>query len=67
MIQYKAGTVSYLNVIVAQAAKLNNEMTAVGILGRRMVASAGLTKALGGGWNASALQYVNNPDGKTDK
>jgi NodT family efflux transporter outer membrane factor (OMF) lipoprotein len=53
--QYKAGIVSYLNVIVAQAAELNNESAAVNILGRRMVASALLIKALGGGWSITGL------------
>ena len=51
--QYKAGTVSYLNVIVAQSAELANENTAVNILGRRMSASVLLIEALGGGWNAA--------------
>ena len=36
--------------LVAQIAKLNNEKTAVDILGRRMAASVLLIKALGGGW-----------------
>jgi len=54
--QYKAGTVSYLNVIVAQATALSNEQTALNILGRRMAASVTLVKALGGGWDASALR-----------
>jgi outer membrane protein TolC len=54
-IQYKAGPVSYLNVIVAQATALSNEITAVAILGRRMVAAALLVKALGGGWSADNL------------
>jgi NodT family efflux transporter outer membrane factor (OMF) lipoprotein len=53
--QYKAGTVSYLNVIVAQTTELNNERVAVDILGRRMVASALLIKALGGGWSITGL------------
>ena len=48
--QYKQGAVSYLNVITAQAAALNNERAAVSILGRRMTASVLLIKALGGGW-----------------
>lgn len=56
MNQYKAGTVSYLNVIVAQATKLNNESTAVSILGRQMATSVLLVKALGGGWNAPTGQ-----------
>jgi NodT family efflux transporter outer membrane factor (OMF) lipoprotein len=49
--QYKAGTVSYLNVIVAQSAELTDENTAVNILGRRMSASVLLIEAMGGGWN----------------
>jgi NodT family efflux transporter outer membrane factor (OMF) lipoprotein len=51
--QYKQGTVSYLNVIIAQVAALNSERTAVSILGRRMTASVLLIKALGGGWKDS--------------
>ncbi|MEO8305966.1 MAG: efflux transporter outer membrane subunit [Betaproteobacteria bacterium] len=53
--QYKAGTVSYVVVVVLQAAALNNERTSLGILGRRLTASVGLIKALGGGWDATAL------------
>jgi len=53
--QYKAGTTSYLAVVVLQAAALNNERTALDILGRRLAASVALIKALGGGWNAATL------------
>ncbi len=53
--QYKAGTANYLAVVVLQASALNNERTALGILGRRLTASVGLIKALGGGWDATAL------------
>lgn len=53
--QYKAGTVSYLNVITAQTIALTNETTAVQILGQRMTAAVLLVQALGGGWNASNL------------
>ena len=53
--QYKAGTINYLAVIVIQAALLNNERTAVDILGRRVTAATLLIKALGGGWDISAL------------
>jgi len=48
--QYKAGTVSYLNVIAVQTTALGNERTAVDILNRRLAASVLLVKALGGGW-----------------
>lgn len=54
--QYKAGTTSYLSVIITQAAELANKRTAVGILGRRMSASVSLIKALGGGWDPSSLR-----------
>lgn len=54
--QYKAGTVSFVNVVVAQAAALANQRTAVDILGRRMSASVQLVTALGGGWNAADLR-----------
>jgi NodT family efflux transporter outer membrane factor (OMF) lipoprotein len=53
--QYKAGIVNYLNVIVVQAAALNNERTAINILGNRLNASVLLIKALGGGWDVSKL------------
>jgi outer membrane protein TolC len=54
--QYKAGTISYLEVVVVQAIQLANERAAVDIMGRRMVASVLLIKAVGGGWDATALQ-----------
>ena len=53
--QYKAGTVSYLNVVLVQTASLANERTAVGIRGQRLAATVTLVKALGGGWTASDL------------
>jgi NodT family efflux transporter outer membrane factor (OMF) lipoprotein len=53
--QYKAGTVSYLNVITTQTTALSNETTAVQIRGRRMTAAVLLIQALGGGWSAAAL------------
>ena len=52
--QYKAGTVSYLNVVTVQATQLVNERTAVSILGRRLVATVALVESLGGGWSAAA-------------
>ena len=55
MDQYKAGTVSYLNVITTQTIALSNEITAVGLLSRRMTAAVQLIRALGGGWNSTTL------------
>ncbi len=57
--QYKAGTVNYLNVVIAQAIANNNERVAASIAGRRMTAAVLLIKALGGGWkNAESTQQV---------
>jgi NodT family efflux transporter outer membrane factor (OMF) lipoprotein len=53
--QYKAGTANYLAVVVLQANALSNERTALSIVGRRLVASVGLIKAVGGGWDTAAL------------
>ncbi len=53
--QYKAGTVSYLDVVVAQTAALTNERVAMDLLGRRMTAAVLLFEALGGGWNTASL------------
>jgi outer membrane protein TolC len=58
--QYKAGTVSYLEVIVTQAQALTDEQTATDILGRRMTAAVLLVKALGGGWNSSHLPSTDD-------
>ena len=48
--QYKAGTVSYLNVVQVQATQLNEERQTVQLLGRRLAASVALIRALGGAW-----------------
>jgi len=48
--QYKAGTVSYLNVVTVQAALLTEQRNSVNLLNRRLAATVGLIKAIGGGW-----------------
>ena len=53
--QWLAGTVAYTSVVVAQATALANEETALNIRQNRLVASAALIQALGGGWDASQL------------
>jgi len=53
--RYKGGVTSYLEVTTAQTAALSDELTAVTILGRRMVDAVTLVQALGGGWDSSAL------------
>jgi len=53
--RYKGGVTSYLEVITAQSAALADEVTAVNIVGQRMVATVLLVQALGGGWDRSSL------------
>lgn len=57
--KYRAGTDSYLNVITTQIIALQDEQASVTILQRRMTAAVDLVKALGGGWDASALPSGN--------
>ncbi|MBZ0092311.1 MAG: RND transporter, partial [Sulfuricellaceae bacterium] len=54
--QYREGTVSYLNVVAAQAASLNADRSSLDIAGRRLLASVALLKALGGGWRQDAAK-----------
>jgi NodT family efflux transporter outer membrane factor (OMF) lipoprotein len=53
--RYKGGVTTYLEVITAQSAALSDQVTAVGILGRRMANTVLLIQALGGGWEKSSL------------
>jgi len=48
--QYKAGTVGYLNVAIAQEQQLSNERDLYNLEGRQIGASIALIRALGGGW-----------------
>jgi len=56
--QYKAGTVTYLNVVAAQATQLANDRATAAILGMRLAAAVLLIKALGGGWESAELPRV---------
>ncbi|HTT79980.1 MAG TPA: efflux transporter outer membrane subunit [Stellaceae bacterium] len=53
--QYKAGTVAYTSVIVAEQTALTDAVTLANIRQSRLVASVALIEALGGGWEASQL------------
>jgi NodT family efflux transporter outer membrane factor (OMF) lipoprotein len=48
--QYKAGTVSYLNVVQVQATQLAEERQTVALVGRRLAANVALIRGLGGEW-----------------
>jgi len=53
--QYLAGTVAYTSVVVAEETELADLETALTIRENRLVASASLIQALGGGWYAGEL------------
>jgi outer membrane protein TolC len=48
--QYKAGTQSYLAVVIVQASQLNEERTMVQLINRRLAATVALVRAIGGTW-----------------
>jgi len=60
--QYRAGTVSYLNVVTASATAFSNERNAIQILGNRLEDSVQLIKALGGGWQQDDLPAAGEID-----
>jgi len=62
--QYKAGTVNYLNVMVAQGVALNNEKTAVDLQSQQLQAAVLLVKALGGGWHSSDIPSADDIGGE---
>jgi NodT family efflux transporter outer membrane factor (OMF) lipoprotein len=63
--RYLAGITTYLEVVTAQVAALNNERSVVQIQVRRLTAAVNLIKALGGGWMTSDLPYGGAPAATT--
>jgi len=59
--QYEAGTLSYLNVVTAQAAALTAERAAIDIRVRRLNATVGLITALGGSWDVAPVEVKPAP------
>jgi NodT family efflux transporter outer membrane factor (OMF) lipoprotein len=53
--RYKGGVTSYLEALTAEAVLLQNQRTAIDLQTRQFVASVGLVRALGGGWDNSKL------------
>ncbi len=51
--RYEGGVATYLDIITAQQALLNNERLATQLAGQRLVTSVFLVKALGGGWEGN--------------
>ena len=56
--RYRGGVTNYLEVTTAQSAALSNEVSAVDILTRRMMASVLLIKAIGGGWDVAQIPPI---------
>lgn len=56
--QYRVGTVPYTTVVQTQATALTAEQTLLTIRLNRLIASANLVKALGGGWQQADLPAV---------
>jgi len=53
--RYKRGLATYLEVLTNQTIELANERAAASLVTERIVASAQLQIALGGGWNSTQL------------
>ncbi len=53
--RYKGGVTSYLEVLTAETALIQNQRTAIDLRTRQFVASVGLVRSLGGSWDASQL------------
>jgi multidrug efflux system outer membrane protein len=54
-LRYRAGLVSYLEVVESQRTALNAERESARLTGQRLVTGVQLIKALGGGWADSHL------------
>ena len=53
--RYKGGVTSYLEVLTAEETLILNQRTAIDLETRQFVASVGLVRALGGGWDVTQL------------
>jgi NodT family efflux transporter outer membrane factor (OMF) lipoprotein len=53
--QYRAGTVAFTAVVVAQATLLSDEQSALAVRQNRFLAAVALIEALGGGWDTAEL------------
>ncbi|MFC0573443.1 efflux transporter outer membrane subunit [Paraburkholderia solisilvae] len=56
--QYKQGAIGYLDVVTAQTAALDAEVSAIQIQTRQQSANVQLVRAVGGGWSAEQLDQA---------
>jgi outer membrane protein TolC len=56
MNRYRAGQVSYTEVVTAQATALTARRTLLQVASSRQAAAVALIQALGGGWDVSQIQ-----------
>ena len=59
--RYRAGIVSFLDVVDANRGTLAARRLQAQLAGQKLIASVQLIKALGGGWDESALQVATQP------
>ncbi len=53
--RYTGGVTSYLEVLTAEDTLIQNQRTAIDLTTRQFVASVGLVRSLGGGWDSTQL------------
>jgi len=53
--RYTGGVTSYLEVLTAEATLIQTQRTSIDLTTRQFVASVGLVRSLGGGWDSSQL------------
>jgi len=59
--EYKAGTVDYTTVALAQEAQLNDQQTQLTVEQGRLTDAVSLIGDLGGGWSDSQLHETGHP------
>lgn len=59
--RYRAGTIDYTSVVVAQVSALNARRTLVQVQANRQTSAVALIQALGGGWHAEWMEPSPKP------
>ena len=61
--QYRAGLITYLQVVNTQTVALTNQRNAIQVQGQRLVATVSLVKALGGGFSDKEIASLRPQEG----